>query len=153
MPVAHALVQAARDVESLSALEPAVLWARPAGVASVGFHLQHVVGVLDRLLTYARDEALNETQKSALRAEGQPGEPPVGAIALVREAQRAIARALDQVRSTPPSSLLEDRGVGKQRLPSTVLGLLYHAAEHVTRHLAQAATTARIAAAPGQPSR
>jgi hypothetical protein len=30
-----------------------LLWERPANVASVGFHLQHLAGVLDRLFTYA----------------------------------------------------------------------------------------------------
>lgn len=147
VPVAHALVQAGRDLEALSALDPAALWARPAGVASVGFHLQHVAGVLDRLLTYARGEALNDLHRSALRAEGQPGAPPADAVLLVRDAQRAIDRALDQVRATPSEALLEPRAVGKQQLPSTVLGLLYHASEHVTRHVAQAATTARIVGA------
>jgi uncharacterized damage-inducible protein DinB len=149
MPVAHALVQAARDVEPLADLETAALWARPAGVASVGFHLQHVVGVLDRLLTYARGEPLNEAQKSALRAEGQPGEPPADAGGLVRKAREAVARALHQVRATPAESLLAARAVGRQQLPSSVLGLLYHASEHVTRHVAQATTTARIVAAEG----
>jgi hypothetical protein len=149
MPVAHALVQAGRDIEGLSTLPPATLWARPAGVASVGFHLQHVAGVLDRLLTYARGESLNDAQRAALRAEGQSGEPPADAALLVSDAQRVIAKALDQVRATPSESLLEPRAVGKQLLPSTVLGLLYHASEHVTRHVAQATTTARITASKG----
>ena len=37
---------------------PSLLWTRPAGLASVGFHLQHIAGVIDRLFTYARGEAL-----------------------------------------------------------------------------------------------
>ena len=71
-------------------------------------------------------------------------EPPADAAALVRDARAAIDRALDQVRATPPASLLEPRAVGRQRLPSAVLGLLYHAAEHATRHAGQAVTTAAI---------
>jgi hypothetical protein len=145
MPVAHALVQAARDIEGLAVLPPGPLWARPAGVASVGFHLQHVAGVLDRLLTYARGEALTDAQRDALRSEGRPGEPPTDAARLVRDAHLAIDRALDQVCSTPSELLLEPREVGQNRLPSNVLGLLYHASEHVTRHVAQAVTTARVA--------
>ena len=46
--------------------------------------------------------------------------------------------------SAKPASLLEPRAVGRQRLPSTVLGLLYHAAEHATRHTGQAVTTTTI---------
>ena len=145
LPVAHALVQVRRDLEAAAAgLTPDELWARPGGAASVGFHLRHVAGVLDRLLTYARAEELSEEQMRALRNEGQPGEPPADAAALIRGARAAIDRALDQVRATTPASLLEPRAVGRQRLPSTVLGLLYHAAEHATRHAGQAVTTTAI---------
>jgi uncharacterized damage-inducible protein DinB len=144
MPVAQSLVQVGRDVESLADLPVEALWARPGGAASVGFHLRHVAGVLDRLLTYARGEALSEGQKSAMRAEGEPGEPPADAAALVALARAACERALAQVRATPREALLEPRGVGRKQLPSTVLGLLHHAAEHATRHTAQALTTARI---------
>lgn len=144
MPVAQSLVQVGRDVEALAGLPVEALWARPGGAASVGFHLRHVAGVLDRLLTYARGEALSEGQKSAMRAEGEPGEPPADVAALVALARAACERALAQVRATPREALLEPRGVGRKQLPSTVLGLLHHAAEHATRHTAQALTTARI---------
>lgn len=144
MPVAHGLVQVARDLGPLASLPTPRLWARPGGAASVGFHLRHVAGVVDRLLAYARGEALTEAQMAALRAEGEPGDPPAGAPALVAEATDAIERALAQVRATPREALLAPRGVGRKQLPSNVLGLLHHAAEHATRHAAQARTTARI---------
>jgi hypothetical protein len=48
------------------------------------------------------------------------------------------------VRATPERDLLAPREVGRARLPSNVLGLLFHAAEHTQRHLGQAVTTARI---------
>lgn len=145
VPVAHALVQVRLDLHAAAAgLTPEELWARPGGAASVGFHLRHVAGVLDRLLTYARAEELSEEQMRALRNEGQPGEPPADAAALIADARAAIDRALDQVRATTPASLLEPRAVGRRRLPSTVLGLLYHAAEHATRHAGQAVTTTAI---------
>ncbi|HYN01198.1 MAG TPA: DinB family protein, partial [Vicinamibacteria bacterium] len=130
LPVVHALVQVRRDLEAAAGLTLDQLWARPGDAASVGFHLRHVAGVLDRLLTYARTEELTEEQMRALRSEGQPGEPPADAAALIAQARAAIDRALEQVRATTPASLLEPRAVGRQRLPSTVLGLLYHAAEH-----------------------
>ena len=145
MPVAQALVQVGRDLERLAGLAPEALWARPGGAASVGFHLRHVAGVLDRLSTYARGEALGEEQMKALRAEGEPGDPPADAEGLVREARAAVERALAQVRSTPREALLEPRGVGRRQLPSNVLGLLHHAAEHAVRHTGQALTTAKIA--------
>jgi uncharacterized damage-inducible protein DinB len=144
MPIAHALVQVGRDVAPLADLPPEPLWARPGGAASVGFHLKHVAGVLDRLLTYARGEPLDEGQKAALRAEAEPGEAPPDAAALVGAARAAVERALAQVRATSRETLLEPRGVGRRQLPSTVLGLLHHAAEHAVRHTGQALTTARI---------
>ena len=144
MPVAQALVQVERDLRRLEGLAPEVLWARPGGAASVGFHLRHVAGVLDRLSTYARGEMLGEEQMKALRAEGEPGEPPANAATLVREARVAVDRALAQIGSTPRETLLEPRRVGRKQLPSTVLGLLHHAAEHAVRHTGQAVTTARI---------
>jgi hypothetical protein len=36
-----------------------LLWEKVSGMASPGFHLQHLTGVLDRLFTYARGEAVN----------------------------------------------------------------------------------------------
>lgn len=144
MPVAHALVQVARDVERLPDLAPEELWARPGGAAAVGFHLKHVAGVVDRLTTYARGEALGDSQMKALRAEGEAGEPPARASDLVREVRAAVERALAQLRATPREALLEPRAVGRRQLPSNVLGLLHHAAEHATRHAGQALTTAKL---------
>jgi uncharacterized damage-inducible protein DinB len=143
MPVAHGLVQVGRDLEKVADLTAAQLWDRPGGAASVGFHLKHVAGVLDRLPTYARGEPLSERQAEALRTETEPAD--ADASALVREARTAVENALAQVRATPRAALLEPREVGRRRLPSTVLGLLHHAAEHATRHTGQAATTATIA--------
>ena len=72
-PVAHALLQAREEVNLITANFPdALLWNKPAGVASVGFHLQHLAGVIDRLFTYARGESLSQEQKSALAAESRP---------------------------------------------------------------------------------
>jgi uncharacterized damage-inducible protein DinB len=145
MPVAHALVQAGEDVERAAAdLTTEELWERPGGAAAIGFHLRHIAGVIDRLLTYARGEALNEAQFAALRAEGEPGEPPADAQALVAGVQRAIAHALEVVRATPEAALLEPREVGRAKLPSNVLGLLAHAAEHAQRHTGQMITTKKI---------
>jgi uncharacterized damage-inducible protein DinB len=144
MPAAHALAQVARDLEPLASLPTERMWARPGGAASVGFHLRHVAGVIDRLLTYARGEMLSDAQMRALKAEGEPGEPPAEAAALVADARAAVARALAQLKATPREALLEPRAVGRKQLASNVLGLLHHAGEHATRHTAQARTTARV---------
>lgn len=153
MPVAHSLTDAWEELEAAaSGLDTARLWARPAGVASVGFHLRHVGGALERLLTYARGEALTEAQLTAARAEVEPGEPPPTAEELLADLRQRITAAIDVLRSTPEAALLEPRSVGRAGLPSDVQGLLFHAAEHSRRHAGQAIATARIVrAAPSEP--
>jgi uncharacterized damage-inducible protein DinB len=59
-----------------------------------------------------------------------------------------VDRALDQLRATPRESFLDERKLGRAGLPTNVLGLLFHAAEHCTRHVGQAITTAKILKAP-----
>lgn len=147
LPVAHALVQAREDLERMvSTIPDEHVWLRPGGAASVGFHVKHLGCALDRLFTYARGEQLSESQKAALRAEAEPGDPPAALSDLVNESTAHIDRALDQLRRTPRDQLLEHRGVGRAQLPSNVLGLLFHAAEHSTRHAGQLITTAKILA-------
>ena len=145
MPVAHALVQAAADVEeAASGLSVEQLWARPGGAAAVGFHLRHIPGVVERLLTYARGEALSPEQLAAVRREGEPGEPPETAEELLAKLREGIDRAMVQIRATPTEALLERREVGRKRIPSNVLGLLFHAAEHAQRHTGQTVATAKV---------
>jgi uncharacterized damage-inducible protein DinB len=145
MPVAHALIQAREDLAQLASSIPAEhVWQRPGGAASIGFHVRHLGAALDRLFTYARGEMLNDAQKAALRAEGEPGDPPAGLADLVARTQAQIDRALDQLRGTSHDQLLDFRGIGRAQLPSNVLGLLFHAAEHSTRHAGQLITTAKV---------
>jgi hypothetical protein len=145
MPVAHALLQAREDLERLQTTVPAEdVWSRPGGAASIGFHVLHLGGALDRLFTYARGESLSEAQQRAARAEAAPGDPPPSLESAVGRTTSAIDRAMDQLRTTHVDTLLEGRKVGRAGLPSTVLGLLFHAAEHCTRHVGQAITTAKI---------
>ncbi|HSS50270.1 MAG TPA: DinB family protein [Thermoanaerobaculia bacterium] len=146
-PVAHSLLQSLEEVHAVvGPLSTEDLWARPGGAASVGFHVRHAAGSLDRLFTYARGEGLSAEQRAFLDAEGVPGSPPPQASELVLAFEQQVDRALEQLRSTPESTLLEARGVGRRQLPSTVLGLLFHAAEHTQRHVGQIVTTARVVA-------
>jgi uncharacterized damage-inducible protein DinB len=144
-PVAHALLQAREDVKMLLLDFPEeLLWNRPAGVASAGFHLQHLSGVIDRLFTYSRGEPLREAQRQALAAEREPPKSNTSAEALVRRFDQQVEQALEQLRATEESTLTDFRAVGRQQLPSTVLGLLFHAAEHVQRHVGQLLVTVRV---------
>src|SRR5215207_3449982 len=145
MPAAHCLLQCREELAAAaSPLDTAQIWARPGGAASVGFHLRHIVGSLDRLLTYARGGQLESPQLVALRAEGEPGQPPESARSLIASAESAIDAAVEVLRNTPEADLLTPRRVGRAGLPSNVLGLLFHCAEHTHRHTGQLVTTAKI---------
>ena len=144
-PIAHALMQAREEVNALMHDFPGtLLWERPANVASVGFHLQHLTGVLDRLFTYARAEALSADQLAALASEGKPAELAPSVQELVRLFSEQVDKALAQLRLTNEQTLTEARGVGRAQLPSTVIGLLTHAAEHTMRHVGQLSVTVRV---------
>jgi len=148
-PAAHGLIQVREDLARVAAgLTPEQLWARPGGAASVGFHLRHVAGSIDRMLAYARGEALTPAQREAAAAEKNP-DPDLGVDRLVAGAAEAVERALAQMRATPREALLEPRGVGRAALPSTVLGLLFHVAEHAQRHTGQVIATAKAVRGAG----
>ena len=144
-PVAHALLQCRAEVEvTVTGLTPDELWQRPASVAAAAYHVRHAMGSLDRLFTYARGEQLSRVQLAALAKEGDVNDPPNNGPDLAQAFEAAVERALAQLRATPEAALLEARGVGRAQLPSTVLGLLFHAAEHTQRHVGQLVTTAKI---------
>lgn len=144
-PVAHALLQAREEIADLEdELGNEILWGRPAGVASPSFHLQHLSGVLDRVFTYARGEGLTQEQLQQLYDEDISDLYGVTATSLVTRFNVQVDRSLDQLKNTDKKTLAEFRGVGRKQLPSTVIGLLVHAAEHTMRHLGQLRVTVKI---------
>jgi len=142
-PVAHALLQARDEVNELMQSFPDnLLWEKPAGVASPGFHLQHLSGVINRLFTYAKGQSLSAEQLDNLKKEGAPAE--VSTQVLLQHFNAEVDAALEQLKRTPAETLTEFRGVGRKQLPSTVMGLLFHAAEHTMRHTGQLLVTVRV---------
>jgi uncharacterized damage-inducible protein DinB len=143
-PVAHALLQAQEEIHELLQDFPASkLWEQPAGVASVGFHLQHMVGVLDRLLTYADGGVLAAAQLEYLAGEGKPA-AGIDLPNLLAAFDQQLATTLENLKATDPHTLTAVRGVGRKQTPSTVVGLLFHAAEHTMRHTGQLLVTVRV---------
>jgi hypothetical protein len=140
--VLHALELAGEDAERWCAgLSDAEMNARPFGVASVAFHLRHIAGSLDRLLTYAEGDALSGAQMDALRSEM---DEVASAEAVLAELRARLGEAHQRVMMISPGSYEEPRGVGRARLPTTVGGLLIHCADHTQRHIGQAVTTAKV---------
>lgn len=143
-PVAHAILQAQEEIHRLMKDFPdALLWERPAGMASPAFHLKHIAGVLDRMQTYAKAEALGEEQFSFLKKEGVP-DASISTAGLLVLLDHQIDQFLKFVSSLDPHTLTEFRGVGRAQLPSTVGGLVFHAAEHMQRHFGQLLVTIRV---------
>ena len=144
-PAAHTLVQVGEDVIPIvQRLTPAQLWARPGGAAAIGFHLAHLPGSLDRLLTYSRGESLTADQLAALAAERTVHDDRPELARLLARFAGGLEAAIDYLRTVSPDSLLLPREVGRKRLPSTTLGLIFHAAEHSSRHAGQIVTLTRV---------
>jgi uncharacterized damage-inducible protein DinB len=142
MPVAHALVQAIVDLKIIR-LSDDELMAKPNNAPSVAFHLRHIAGSVDRLLTYAKSENLNEVQFEFLKRETS-ADLDLNAEELVNQAVSAIENALRFCKTVAPDILFEERFVGRKKLPTNVFGLLFHIAEHTARHVGQVVTTAKI---------
>jgi uncharacterized damage-inducible protein DinB len=143
-PVAHALLQAKDEIHSvLDDLPEGLLWKQPGGVASVAFHLQHIVGVLDRLFTYAKAEQLSNSQLKYLSEEVLEL-PTVTKEKLLDQLDQKINESVSFLKNIDPAMIFEKREVGRKKLPSTTLGLLFHSAEHTMRHTGQLLATAKI---------
>jgi uncharacterized damage-inducible protein DinB len=143
-PVAHILLQVGESVPDMVRDLSTKEWnARPAGIASAAFHVRHIIGVIDRLFTYARGDKLTDAQFEALRHEADKLDVR-DASALLSALDAQIETALQQLRATPPDQLAEFRAVGRAKLPSTVIGCLVHGAEHSMRHVGQLSVTVRV---------
>jgi uncharacterized damage-inducible protein DinB len=142
-PILYAFQQAREDLARFTeGLTTEQIWDRPHGFGSVGFHLRHIAGSVDRLMTYLQGGLLDAAQMTALKSEMEPG-------ATRDELLHALDEALDQaekiVRGLDPKTLAEPRGVGRKQLPTTMIGLLTHIAEHTQRHVGEAIVTAKLA--------
>jgi hypothetical protein len=118
MPVAHALLQSQADLhQAVGTMSSGDLWQRPGSAASVGFHMRHIAGSLDRLFTYARGESLDSHQIAAISEEAHPGVPPATAEDLLALVDGAIDAAMGSLRSMPEGELLTARAVGRGNFP------------------------------------
>ncbi len=117
------------------------LWQRVGSLPSLGFHLRHIAGSVDRLTSYLMGESLSDEHLAFLKDEGTPGATLGELLAGI---ERVFAETERQLKTVDPGTMAEARYIGRKRLPTTVLGLLVHIAEHTQRHLGQAVTTAKL---------
>ena len=144
-PVAHALLQVGEEAHRIMQEFPdELLWTRPGNVAPPAFHLQHIRGVIDRLFTYARKEQLTKEQMDALLIEGKEEKNSLSGRELIEELDKQIDDAIKELISVKEDTLTEARGVGRKQIPTTLIGLYFHTAEHSMRHIGQLLVTVRI---------
>ncbi|MCC6862147.1 MAG: DinB family protein [Bryobacterales bacterium] len=149
-PVLRSFQQAAEELaEHSRGLAPEQVWARPHGMTSLGFHLRHIAGSVDRLSAYVAGRQLSAAEMEAMRAEQQePASPSDWPLEkLLEEVDRSFRRAEALVRAIDPASLRDARAVGRKQIPVTVAGLLVHIAEHTHRHLGEAISASKLARA------
>jgi len=142
-PTLYAYAQAREDLAHWTeGLSEAQMWAKPQGLAPVGFQLRHIAGSVERLTTYLQGGQLTLDQVKAIDLEMVPGATREDLLRTVNDAldqSEAVIRALD------PATLADLREVGRRRLPTTVVGLVVHLAEHTQRHVGEAIITAKLA--------
>ena len=142
-PLLYSFQMAREDLARYTAgLTTEQIWATPHGFGSVGYHLRHIAGSTDRLMTYVGGGQLSSGQMAALKTEKEPG---AGREALLAGIDQAFASAEAIARSLDPARLADPRAVGRKQLPTTVIGLLVHIAEHTQRHVGQAISAAKLA--------
>ncbi len=146
-PTLHAYAQAREDLARWTAgLSDAEIWSRPHGLAPVGFHLRHIAGSVERLTAYIRGEELTPEQLEAIHREMEPGPGRSASLSeLLDEANEALHQSGQVIRALDPTALAEPRTVGRKRLPTTVIGLVVHLAEHTQRHVGELIVTAKLA--------
>jgi uncharacterized damage-inducible protein DinB len=141
-PVLYAFQQAREDLAHYTnGLTTEQLWSAPHAFASVGFHIRHIAESTERLTTYLEGRELTPTQLLALDGESQPGTTTRDELMIMLDAAFRYAESV--VRGIDPATLAQERLVGRKKMPSTVIGLLTHIAEHTQRHVGQAITMAR----------
>jgi hypothetical protein len=137
-------------------LSPDDVWRQVGSLPALGFQLRHIAGSVERLTSYLMDEQLSPGQIACMKQEGGPAtgvagtsvagssvDPP-GVDELLAGVDAALANAEARMATIDPATIHEPRYIGRKRLPTTVLGLLVHIAEHTQRHLGQAITTAKL---------
>jgi uncharacterized damage-inducible protein DinB len=141
--VLHAIDLALENIaDSAEGLTVDEIDVRPYGLASIGFHIRHLTGALDRSLTYASGSGLSDAQFAALAEEKAGKGVPVDVLL---EALRAsAARATERLQVLDPSGFEAARWIGRKRLATTLGGIVVHIADHTQRHTGQVVSTAKL---------
>jgi hypothetical protein len=142
MPVFFSFAQVREDLaQHTVGISNEQLWRVVTGKHSLGFHLKHIAGSVDRLTAYVVGNALSEVQLEFLRNENKPDASLAEVLSLVHQTLDAAEGRLIGLR---PEALFDSRVVGRKSLPTLVFGLIVHVCEHTQRHLGQAIILAKL---------
>ncbi len=122
------------------------IWRRRGEIGSVGFHIRHIAGSVDRLLTYADGGQLDERQLLELKSEQNDG--GLSRDQLLALLDEKLSKAETVVRAIDPSSFSAVREIGRKRTPVPLGVLLVHISEHTQRHVGAAIVTSKIVRVP-----
>jgi hypothetical protein len=140
-PTLHAFAQAREDIARWTdGLTDPEMWLRPLGLAPIGFQLRHIAGSVERLTRYLEGLDLTAGQLDDLNHEMDPGP---GRSALLQTVNNAIDESERVITSLDINMLDDPRTVGRKRLPTTVMGLVVHLAEHTQRHVGELIVTVK----------
>ena len=140
--VLHSLEMAREDTAKWCGnLDDREVHARPFGLPSVAFQLRHIARSLDRFCSYAEGKALTEQQLADLASEMENSGTRDSVFSELGASLENTRRRLDDIIRQPTDTPI---AIGRKRLPTTLGGLLVHAAEHTQRHVGQAITTAKV---------
>jgi uncharacterized damage-inducible protein DinB len=148
--VLHALELSLDDLTKWTAgLTDAEVHAQPLGLTSIAFHLRHIAGSVDRILTYAEGGQLSAEQLAALNSEKDGagrnwGGNQESLAELLAEVEVSFSDASDRIRVLATADLNTPRFVGRRQLPTSIGGAMIHVADHTQRHTGQAVTTAKV---------
>jgi uncharacterized damage-inducible protein DinB len=138
----HSLQMAQEDIAKwCEDLDDQELHARPAQLPSVAFQIRHIARSLDRFCAYAAGNGLTQDQLAALAAEMGGSGTRNSIFSEFATSLENTKRRLDVLIRQPLDLPV---AIGRKRLPTTLGGLLVHAAEHTQRHVGQAITTAKV---------
>ena len=140
--VLHSLEMAREDTAKwCRALDEREMHARPFNLPSVAFQVRHIARSLDRFCSYAEGTPLSSEQFAALASEMDDSGTPASIFSELEDSLEKTRRRLEALVRQPPDLPVT---IGRKALPTTLTGLLIHAAEHTQRHVGQAITTAKL---------
>jgi uncharacterized damage-inducible protein DinB len=141
----HSLQLAQEDIAKwCGGLDDRELHARPFHLPSVAFQLRHIARSLDRFCCYAEGAPLSHEQLAALAGEMDAAGNREAVFSELEKSIEKTQQRLEAIVRRPQDSPIK---IGRKGLPTTLAGLLIHAAEHTQRHVGQAITTAKITVA------